>query len=625
MRTLRMLLTTAALAALAACSGGSDDTLTGSPQPPGGGGAVDVATLTLLTSSPQIPSDGATTATITALVRDANNNVMEGVPVVFQASSGSLAVSQPNTTDANGIVTAVLSTAGNPANRPITVAGTAGDAQASVTINVIGTTLTLNCPPSLPLNDTGPCNVVLQNAAGTGIANQQVTVASSSGNSLSATTLTTDATGGAAFSVTATSSGLDTITVSALGLDATDTISVSSDVFAFTTPAAGTEIPLGQNMQLVVNWQTGGVPNSNQTVNFSTTRGALNPANGSVTTDGSGNATLTISSTNAGPAVITATNAAGTSTQLAIEFVATTAATLELQAAPFTVPTSGQSALTAVVRDAAGNLVKNKTVVFQLDDVTGGSLTVGQAVTNSQGRAQSFYNASTTTSASDGVKVTAFVQDTPTATDQVSLTVAQRELFISIGTGNEIEEPNTAQYRKEWVVQVTDSQGAGVNGATLSLSVHSVRYWEGVRAYVDPPGQWMTRPGTEALPVQGCLDEDANRNGILDPLEDANGNGRIEAGNIVTAVAQGGGTTITTDQNGFALIDVFYPQEFAYWLEVTLEARAAVQGTEYAALTTFVLPGLASDFASEDISPPGVSSPFGTDGICGTPPPPDGP
>src|SRR5690606_20508252 len=110
MRNLKSLLLTAALAALAACSGGSDDSLTGPPGAGPGGPPAAVATLALLTSSPQLPSDGTATATITALVRDANNNVMENVPVVFQASSGSLSVSQPATTDANGSLTAVLST-----------------------------------------------------------------------------------------------------------------------------------------------------------------------------------------------------------------------------------------------------------------------------------------------------------------------------------------------------------------------------------------------------------------------------------------------------------------------------------------------------------------------------------
>src|SRR5690606_38794683 len=319
MRKLKSLLLTAALAALAACSGGSDDSLTGPPSAGPNGPPPAVATLALPTSSPQLPSDGTATATITALVRDANNNVMENVPIVFQSSSGSLSVSQPAVTDANGTLTAVLSTAGNPANRTITVSGTAGDAQSSVSVNVIGSTLTVNCPPSLPLNDIGPCSVVLQNAAGTGIANTEVSVASATGNTLSATTLTTNGSGGASFDVTASASGADTITVSSLGLEATAPISVSADVFAFTSPAAGTEVPLGQNVQVTVNWQTGGVAaGDGSQVMFSTTRGTLSAS--SAATAG-GSATVTVSSTNAGPAVITATNAAGTSTQLAVEFV----------------------------------------------------------------------------------------------------------------------------------------------------------------------------------------------------------------------------------------------------------------------------------------------------------------
>jgi hypothetical protein len=77
--------------------------------------------------------------------------------------------------------------------------------------------------------------------------------------------------------------------------------------------------------------------------------------------------------------------------------------------------------------------------------------------------------------------------------------------------------------------------------------------------------------------------------------------------------------------NGFALVDLYYPQEYAYWLEVTLEARTSVQGTEFSERTTFVVPGSVNDFSNENSEPPGYDSPFGTDGICATPPPPDGP
>ena len=463
---------------------------------------------------------------------------------------------------------------------------------------------------------------MLSDAANNGISGESVDLTSANGNAVAATPILTDSTGLATFMVTANAGGADTLTATALGISDTLTVNVSADVFSFTAPAANTEIPLNTPQNFTVQWLVGGAPvTDGSIVNFSSTRGTPNPVSGTTT---GGNVSFDVQATNAGPAIVTATNTDGTETQIAVEFIATTPAEIEMQASPFTVGPQEQSALTAIVRDAAGNLVKNQTVTFTLDDVTGGSLSVAQGDTNSLGRVQTFYTASTQTSASNGVIITAAVQGTA-LTDSVALTVAQRELFISIGTGNEIFEPNTAQYRKEWVVQVTDSQGNGVDSVDVSLSIVSERYWDGIRAV--GVTSWLTRPGIEALPLAGCIDEDINnRNGILDPGEDANLSGRIEAGNIAAAVAQaGGGSTVTTDVNGFALVDVYWPQEYAFWLEVTLEAKTSVEGTEFAESTTFILPGSAEDFTNLDSAPPGVTSPFGTDGVCATPPPPLGP
>jgi hypothetical protein len=613
MHKLKLILLAAAAAVLSACGGGSDQTLT---TPPGGAGAQTVATLTLLTSSPQIPSDGTQPATITALVRDSNNNVMPDVTVIFTANSGSLVVAQPATTNDDGVLTASLSTAGDPTNRVITVSGTAGTASSQVSVNVIGSKLTLTGPSSLPTGSTGPYAVKLVNAANNGISGASVNVTSSRANGISQTPLITNAQGDASFNLTANNSGSDTLTVSALGIQTTLVVSVSSDAFTFTAPAQNAEIALGATATVTVHWTQSGAAVANQNINFATTRGTLSAA--SVLTNAAGDASVTISATNAGPALLTATNSANTTIQRVIEFVATTPTTLELQADPFTVPTSDQSTLTAVVRDANGNLVKNQVVNFTLDDVTGGSLSVAQSTTDSQGRATTTYTASTTTSAVNGVHVSAIVPGS-TATDTVDLTVARREVFISIGTGNTIFEPNSAQYRKEWVIQVTDAQGNGVNAVDVTVSVLSQRYWEGAHVF-----------GTGWAPVYadplGCDDEDADRNGVLGPGEDFNGNGRLEAGNILSVAPSGGtGNSVRTNANGFALLDVFYPQEYAYWLEVTLQANASVQGTEFAEATTFVPPGLSTDYNRVDIAPPGISSPFGTDGNCVTPPPPDGP
>lgn len=619
----------AAATLMAACSGGSDDTLVGGGPGPGVPGAAEIASLTLLTSSPSIPSDGSSNVTITALVRDENNNVVEGVGVVFTADSGSLAVAQPATTDANGTLTAELSIAGDPSLRTIGITGLAGgDVQAATSVAVTGLTVTVDGPASLATGGEGTYTVRVTDdpVGGAGVPNAAVTVTSSAGNAVTLAQPSTDASGEVEFTLTAGGGASDTLTASALGAtSAPFNVGVTSDTFSFTEPDAGAEIDLGAEQPIAVSWAQG----AGQTVSFSTSRGTFTDCAGGAVPNNTitigANETICVTANNAGPAVVTATNNADTSIQLDIEFVATTPAAIDMQANPFTVATNEQSTITAIVRDAAGNLVKNQVVVFNLTDVTGGSLSVAQATTNSQGRAQTAYRASTTTSSVNGVQVGASVQGFPAVMDSVSLTVAQKELFVSIGTGNEIEEPNPAQYRKQWVVQVTDAQGNGVANADVTFGVLSERYWEGNRFF--PPGAngWSTN----AIPGGGCVDEDIqtgdpnfDRNGVLDPLEDVNGNGQIEAGNIATAVAQvGGGGTLTTDENGFGIIDVYWPQEYAGYLEVTLEARTTVQGTEFAESTTFILDGAASDFNNEDVAPPGVTSPFGLDGLCNTPAP----
>jgi len=618
MQTLKHWLLAAVTLALCAC-GGSDNSITNAGGTTGSGGG-SAATITLLTSSPQIPSDGSSNATITALVRDATNNVVSGQSVQFTATSGALVATQPPTTDKNGTVTATLSTAGDQTNRNITVTGVSGSAQSTITVAVTGTALSLNGPTALPTGSSGKYNVVLTTGGGAGIANKTVTITSSKANGISQTPVFTDATGSASFNLTANNNGVDTLTASALGIQATISVNVSSDAFVFSSPAANTEVALGTPVTVTVNWKKNNAAVANSPITFSTTRGTLNAA--TANTNAAGDATVTVTATNAGPGVVTATNTDGTSIQLNIEFVAITPTALDLQASPFTITANGQSALTATVRDAAGNFVKNQTVNFVLTDVTGGSLSVANAVTNSQGQAKTFYNASNATSGANGVRVDATVQGTA-VTDFVQLTVAQRQVFISFGTGNSIEEPNTAQYGQQWILQVTDSQGNGVSGADVILSILSTRYWDGTRVFVSgPPAFWST----PHVPAGGCPDEDVNHNGVLDAGEDLNGSGKIEAGNIASVAPDvGTANTATTDKNGFALFHVYYPQAYAYWLEVALTAKLTVQGTEYTRTQVFLLDGSTADFTSQNTSPPGVVSPFGSDQNCATPPPPLGP
>lgn len=616
MRKLKLLLATAAIGFIGGCSG-SNNTLTVDPSTITDPGVVQaiISTLTLLTSDAGVNSDGSEIATITALVRDDSNNVVENIAISFSADSGSLVVTQPAATDSDGTLTATLTPGGDPTNRTITVTATAEDVTATITIAVIGTTVEILGSPSLPVGQNNTYDVVVTDAGGNPISGASVAVTSALGNTISPTPLTTDLNGQNSFTLSADNAGVDSLSASTLGATSAPlTVTMSADSFAFTAPAPSPtpEIPLNTNQSVTVNWLSGGLPVNGLPVTFSTTRGTVTP---SVTNAVAGDATVNISATNAGPAVITATTPPpdSTTTQLEVEFIATVPATLDLQASPLNIGITEQSAITATVRDASGNLVKNQVVDFSLTDITGGSLSVGQAVTNSAGQAQTFYTASTVTSATEGVRIDATVQNTA-VTDFVQLTVAQRELFLSIGTGNEIFEPNPAQYRVPYVIQVTDAQGNGVAGATVQVAVLSQTYHKGFRVFALGASSWSTTI------TASCADEDVNRDGILQPAEDFNSSGRIEAGNIASISAQGtGGGTLTTDANGFGFADLFYPQEYAFYLDTILQATVAdVGGTEFAEALNVTLTGAASDFNNQNVAPPGPVSPFGSGGLAPT-------
>ncbi len=592
----------AMVAAIAVGCSGSTNSLTGQGGQQGGIGAA-ISSITVLTSSPTLPSDGSSPVDITALVRDSNNNLVEGAFVAFSANSGGLAVTAA-TTDVNGVATAVLNNAGDPSSRTITVSATSNNIADMVTVDVVGTMLGLNGPASMVLNDTQAFTATLTDAGGNGIANQVVAISSALGNTVSAMSLTTDAAGQAQASLTAVTGGSDTITASALNLTTSLTVAISADSFGFQSPPSpvpNSDVPLTMTPTVQIQWLQGGVPVADgTTVNFSTTRGT--PSASSDLTVG-GLASVTIMSANAGPAVVTASSPGGPTTTLTFEFIATVPNSITVQASPTTIAPNEQSTITAVVRDPANNLVKNVTVDFQLTDVTGGSLSVGSAVTGSQGTATSAYNSSNTTSAQDGVVVSATVQGTA-ITDSAALTVAQRELFISMGTGNEIFEPNSAQYRVEFVVQVTDAAGNGVPGVSVQMSLLSIVYHKG--QWTPGPMAWIQQI------VATCLDEDVDNDGVLDPGEDFNSSGALEAGNVATVTP---GVSLT-DANGFTLVDVFYPQDHARWVTVELEARTSVQGTEFSETSLFLLPIAASDTDDVNEAPPGVFSPYGVLASC---------
>jgi hypothetical protein len=180
---------------LAGCGGG-DDSFQPSPitgPGPGGGAASQ---LTVVTSTPSIPTDGSATAIITAYARDATNNLLPNVPVQFTATSGGLSGST-GTTDASGAASVTLSTAGDSTQRTITVTATSGSLNATVNVQVAaggGTTgVSMGSPagtgfvagalaianPNLPSGGSTSVQAVLQQTDGS-LYTQSATVTFSS-------------------------------------------------------------------------------------------------------------------------------------------------------------------------------------------------------------------------------------------------------------------------------------------------------------------------------------------------------------------------------------------------------------------------------------------------------------
>lgn len=596
-------------------------------------------TITLVTSSPQIASDNSTSATITAYVRNANNQFISGVPVNFISTSGGLTVTR-GTTDATGSAAATLNAAGDPTNRVITVTASNGGSSVNIPVEVTGTRLVFTGVPNLVQGNTSTYTATLTNSGNVPIAGQSVAFASSNNNTLSSTSGTTNSSGQATVQVTAATSGEDTVTATALGLTAQQKVSVSSQVFQFTAPVPVVpnllaRINLGTNEQVLVSWSNSGTAQSGQTINFSTTRGTLTAANGdgscpvspnaaatSAVTSSSGVAAICVRSLTSGPAVISA-SATGVSAQTTVTFVATTPTTINVQATPSTVPTEGQSTISAVVRDASNNLVEGQTVLFTTTDSTGGNLTVASAVTDAQGRAQTVYEASASASSSNGVTVTATVQGT-SVTGSTTLTVGGQSVFVTLGAGPTLgENSNKTQFIMPYSVTVVDSAGNPVANRQVTLTIHSVQYAKGT--YYKGASAWAQTGDPTGLslspPITVCPNEDANLNGVRDVSlgEDVaglgNNNGVLDPGDPAT-VSVG---TVTTDSTGTGLFNVIYPEDHALWVQTRLTATTGTAGSEASDTAVFWLPMLSSYLTTITADPPGRPSPYGTAGICTNP------
>ncbi len=625
--------------------------------------APEISDISLITNYPQLGSNNKNAgntdgATITAILKNKDNNLVEGAVVNFSADSGEIrpiqiegSTANPGVTDTSGRAQALLTTLGNFNNRTITVTASVSTATgevktATIPIRIVGTSIKVEGGTTLIMGGISELAITLTDSGEAGIPNEILKVESSLGNSIDNPSPTTNANGQAKVKVTATVAGQDIITVSKDGATAATLVINISDHDFTLAPVPETadisRIPLNTPQEFVVRWKKGGVPQALQKINLSATRGILP---GSVTTDINGEARFSITADNAGPSIVRASAEAtdGPSRQIDVNFVATRVASMTLQADPSTigVNTPGapsdipiqQSQIITILRDANNNLVEGRIVNFNLIDNTGGSLSPTSNLTDRYGQANTVYTAGASPSASGGVLVMATVDGEPniycTGGESVAagngcsvkLTVALKRAFISLGTGNKVFIKDEVTYQYPYKALATDINGAPIPDTEIVLSVVPKGYLKGYYESVKDEG-WSTIITAPLEFGAYCLNEDVNRNGLLDEGEDRNKNGHIDPGGITTfsgganSSVEGSTVKIKTGGDGYAGFDILYAKEMANWVIIELTARSTVSGSEDSTSVEITLTGAAEDFKDPKIAPPGRQYP---DGYIGSP------
>nr|WP_136249503.1 Ig-like domain-containing protein [Ningiella ruwaisensis] len=577
-------------------------------------GLVQLApsSLELFASAIQMASSGSDEIEIIAVVKSEQNILLPDVTVNFAASSGaSLSVVNPQTAN-DGTARALLSTANNPENRVITVTATSGALQETVSINVTGTEVNINGPSSVILNDSAPITLVLSDSDGNGIGGQTIDLSASAGQ-LDNIAPVTNSNGQVTVNYTATQSGSATISASALNSTNTFNVNVQQDDFSFVAlPTEG--LALNTPHEIQVRWFKNNSAFANGDVTVTTSRGEVSVggvATNRATTDANGIATFTVTSAFAGPASVSAVGTDSSNSQVTargrIEFVAQNVDSVFVDATPDLIGPEGQtSTITAVVRDEDGNLVKGKTVNFRLfADSTGGSVSPNSAITDSNGIASTVYTSSAVSS-QDGVTIEA---EADGITALTSLTVGDRAFDISIGTGNIIESPDNATYKKDFAIFVSDAAGRPIRDAQLTATSTpplANAYTKGFWVWLDEERTWA------AVGTVTCPSEDVNGNGRLDAGEDTNGDGQLTPGNVAVVSFIDGVTR--TDANGQANISLRYARQYGAWVRTIVSVSGQSSGTESSEQQTFGLVPSAADLSQENVSPP--ANPFGSSFNC---------
>lgn len=283
--------------------------------------------------------------------------------------------------------------------------------------------------------------------------------------------------------------------------------------------------------------------------------------------------------------------------------------------------TTNQSELRALFYAANNVPIPDMRVRFSIvsNSLPGESLSTGSNVVFSDvtGAARTSYIAALTGSPTNGVIVRACYDLVDFAAGvcpnfvDTTLTVTSSPVSLTIGSDNVITKSASGiQYIKQFQIQAVDSAGNAKPDVSLSAVVDIDGYWKG--STPPAPPTLLTRDiytGNPAvLTHKWCINEDINRNSVMDTGEDTNHDGFLTPRKSDVALLFVNSVT-KTDASGLALIQLSYPQNLATWLRVKIKVTAGVSGSEGETTYTYILRA-AQDDASNGafLTPPYGSS-----------------
>ena len=271
-------------------------------------------------------ADGEDTDLVRFRVTDGQGVPLAGQTVNFQADNGATVSVSSAQTSADGTVTVTLTSSTVGASTVTATLSDGASATARVNFIPVATIDSLTVTADNAIADGSATNAVqlrVVNGRGEAVQGQQVTFAASNGATVTTATATTNASGLATTTLTSRTAGASTVTATLSdGSSATVTVNFITaaqvDEFVVTANNAVADGTATNAVQLkVVNGRGEAV--QGQQVTFAASNGAT-VTTSSATTDTSGLATTTLTSTRVGDSTVTATLSDGSSATVIVTF-----------------------------------------------------------------------------------------------------------------------------------------------------------------------------------------------------------------------------------------------------------------------------------------------------------------